>query len=43
MAFTALSSSDDQKRVFEAGYRLHLAKPVDPSVLTDAVAGFAKS
>ncbi len=42
MALTALSSPDDQKRAFEAGYRLHLAKPVEPSALTDAVAELAQ-
>lgn len=38
VALTALSSSDDRRRAFEAGYRFHLTKPVDSRVLTDAVA-----
>lgn len=37
MALTALDSPEDQRRAFEAGYRLHLAKPVDPLTLIEAV------
>jgi CheY-like chemotaxis protein len=41
MALTALSSAEDQKRIFEAGYRLHLTKPVESCALTEAVAELA--
>lgn len=41
MALTALSSPEDRRRAFEAGFHLHLTKPVDPSELTEAVAGLA--
>lgn len=41
LALTALSSLSDQRRSFEAGYRLHLTKPIDPRALTEAVAELA--
>ena len=41
IALTALSSSDDQRRAYEAGYQLHLTKPVECNVLTGAVAELA--
>lgn len=41
LALTALSSEEDRRRSFEAGYRMHLIKPVDSSALTDAVAELA--
>jgi CheY-like chemotaxis protein len=41
LALTALSSPEDRRRAFEAGYRLHLAKPVNPNALAQAVAELA--
>jgi len=41
VALTALSSPEDQRRAFEAGYRVHLTKPVDSCALIDAVAELA--
>lgn len=43
LALTALSSDQDRRNAFEAGYRMHLAKPVDSSTLTEAVAELAYS
>lgn len=41
MALSALSGPEDRRRAFEAGYRIHLTKPVDASALTEAVAELA--
>lgn len=41
LALTALSSEEDRRHAFEAGYRMHLTKPVDSSALSDAVAELA--
>ena len=38
LALTAFASSSDQLRCKEAGFRMHLAKPIDPSDLVKAVA-----
>ena len=41
MALTAYSSVEDQRRAFQAGFQLHLAKPVEADALKDAVAELA--
>lgn len=41
LALTALSSDEDRRHAFAAGYRMHLTKPVDSSALTEAVADLA--
>jgi PAS domain S-box-containing protein len=38
IALTAFASGDDRARVLSAGFRLHLAKPVQPAELTAAIA-----
>jgi CheY-like chemotaxis protein len=40
-ALTTLSSPDDQRRAFEAGYQAHMTKPVDSCSLIEAVAELA--
>jgi CheY-like chemotaxis protein len=37
-ALTALARHDDRRRVLESGFQIHLAKPVEPSVLLETVA-----
>ncbi len=39
IALTALASAEDQKRAIELGFNQHLAKPVDPLRLIQAIAG----
>jgi len=41
VALTAYAGAEDRKRALEAGYQMHLPKPVDPAELTTAVAGFS--
>jgi PAS domain S-box-containing protein len=41
LALTAYASAEDRRRVLAAGYQLHIAKPVDPADLVDAVAELA--
>jgi PAS domain S-box-containing protein len=41
IGLTAFASPDDRARVLAAGFRLHLAKPVDPRELTAAIASAA--
>jgi len=43
IAFTALSTDDDKRRVRQAGFALHLAKPVDPAEMITAVTIIAAS
>jgi signal transduction histidine kinase/ActR/RegA family two-component response regulator len=43
MALTAYSSQEDRCRAFEAGYELHLTKPVGARRLTEAVAELASA
>jgi signal transduction histidine kinase/ActR/RegA family two-component response regulator len=43
MALTAYGSPSDRCRTFEAGYELHLTKPVEAQCLTEAVAELATS
>jgi PAS domain S-box-containing protein len=41
LALTAYASTEDRTRALAAGYQRHLAKPVDPADLVDAVAELA--
>jgi PAS domain S-box-containing protein len=43
IALTAFASADDRVRLLSAGFRLHLAKPVEPGELTAAIAAVTKS
>ncbi|MBL8304602.1 MAG: response regulator, partial [Ideonella sp.] len=40
-AFTAYARPEDRARALDAGFQLHLSKPVLPSTLVDAVLGLA--
>lgn len=42
IALTAFAQPSDRSRAFAAGFDVHLAKPVDPSVLVDAVASLVR-
>ena len=42
IALTGYAKIDDEERVREAGYHMHLAKPVEPDVLIASVAGIAR-
>lgn len=42
VALTALASEDDRRRAFEAGFQLHMAKPVDIAHLVQALAKLLK-
>jgi len=41
-ALTAFASEDDRKRALEAGFQVHLSKPIDPQVLIDTVETLGK-
>jgi PAS domain S-box-containing protein len=41
VAVTAFASPDDRQRALEAGFQVHLAKPVDPRELTQVIATLA--
>jgi signal transduction histidine kinase/ActR/RegA family two-component response regulator len=41
VALTGYAGADEARRAVEAGFDLHLAKPVSPDVLVDALAGLA--
>jgi len=41
-AFTALAREEDRQRAFNAGFQLHLAKPIDGQSLIAAVVSLAK-
>ena len=41
IALTAFARAEDRERALEAGYQLHVAKPVDPGRLVAAVASLA--
>jgi PAS domain S-box-containing protein len=41
LALTAYASAEDRRRALAAGYQRHIAKPVDPADLVDAVAELA--
>jgi CheY-like chemotaxis protein len=36
-ALTALARTDDRRRALNAGYQMHVAKPIDPSELVSTV------
>ena len=38
VALTAYARPEEQRRAFEAGYQMHLSKPVEPAALVSAVA-----
>jgi CheY-like chemotaxis protein len=42
IALTAYGAPEDRERAFDAGFRIHLAKPVDSAVLLAAVAELAR-
>jgi len=42
MAVTAFASDADRRRVLDAGYQMHLSKPVDPVALVAAVAALGR-
>jgi CheY-like chemotaxis protein len=42
IAVTAEARHEDRERALSAGYDLHVAKPIDPSRLTRAVAQLAR-
>jgi CheY-like chemotaxis protein len=39
LALTAYARSEDRNRALEAGFHIHIAKPVDPLELTALIAG----
>ena len=41
-ALTAFARDEDRQRALQAGFHLHLAKPIDPASLVDAVASLGK-
>jgi signal transduction histidine kinase/CheY-like chemotaxis protein len=43
LALTAFAGVEDRQRAAEAGFQVHLAKPVDPAALVAAVAALARS
>jgi PAS domain S-box-containing protein len=38
IALTAFARPEDQRRALQAGYQVHIAKPIDPSELTSVIA-----
>ena len=42
LALTAYASVEDRTRALEAGYQMHLAKPVEPAKLTSVVASLVR-
>jgi hypothetical protein len=36
-ALTGLARSEDRRRAFDAGYQIHVAKPIDPYELASAI------
>jgi CheY-like chemotaxis protein len=42
-ALTALARDEDRRQALDAGFQLHLAKPVDPSSLVAAVASLGRA
>ena len=43
IALTAFASNDDAERARAAGFDLHLAKPVDPAELVQAIGRLVKA
>lgn len=41
VALSAYARADDERRALEAGYQMHIPKPVEPDLLAAAVAGLA--
>jgi CheY-like chemotaxis protein len=41
-ALTAYARSEDRMKALEAGFQLHLAKPIDPAELVTTIAALAK-
>jgi signal transduction histidine kinase/ActR/RegA family two-component response regulator len=41
-ALTALATKEDRRRALEAGFQLHMAKPIDGETLISAVSGLAR-
>jgi len=41
-AVTALARDEDRQQAFDAGFQLHLAKPIDPAALITAIASLGK-
>jgi len=41
-ALTALARSEDRRRAFDAGYQIHVAKPIDPHELASAIEELAR-
>ena len=42
IALTAYATTEDRRRVLEAGFERHLAKPIEPAALASAVANLAR-
>ena len=42
IALTAFARSDDRLRSLQAGYQIHLAKPIEPAELIETVASLAE-
>jgi signal transduction histidine kinase/ActR/RegA family two-component response regulator len=42
IALTAYATTEDRRRVLEAGFERHLAKPIEPATLASAVANLAR-
>lgn len=42
IALTAYARREDEARAVEAGYDMHVAKPVDPGALAHAIAGWPR-
>ncbi len=42
IAVTGYANAEDRQRALAAGFDRHLAKPIDPAVLVEAVAGAAR-
>ena len=43
IALTAYAGVDNERRALSAGYQMHLAKPIRPSALTQAIAALVRS
>jgi CheY-like chemotaxis protein len=42
VAVTAFASSEDRQRALDAGFQVHLAKPIRPDELTSTLAGMGR-
>ena len=43
VALTAFTSAEDRRRTLEAGFQVHLSKPIEPNELITVIAGLAAS